>query len=469
MSEASRRRALTGARTVAGAILAVGAVVAVTAGVLLPWPAVTRAPLSVLAAPTPADTLAVCDGPLLAAGRQATDAGEITVAARSASVVGSAGDVRDLALDAPDVEGDATVSAFAVAPEDGTAIPLTAAASARVTASDLSGFSADACRAPLFESWLVGGSTTTGSADLVLLSNPGDVTATVQLTVYGADGPTTPPGGTDVAIPARTQHVIPLAGLALGEDSPVVRVTAAGAPVRASLQSSIVRTLVPGGVDQQSAVPAAAATQVLPGVVVPTAPGEAGASETTTILRVLAPTGGGDAVVRVTAVGQSTPARPEISLPLEAGKPSELDLSGLAVGTYTVTVSAEVPIVSALWQTTGFAAGSDFAWWTPAPALAGATDIAVPSGPGAALQLVNVGADPATVTVRTSGAADRTVSLAADGGSATVPVSAGRVWTVDPAAATGVHAGVTFSAAGVLAAFPVWSADAAAPAVRVYP
>src|SRR3546814_6297364 len=64
-----------------------------------------------------------------------------------------------------------------------------AAGSSSVEAADLRGFAASACRPPLLESWLVGGATTTGSGDLVVLSNPGTVAATVQITVYGASGP----------------------------------------------------------------------------------------------------------------------------------------------------------------------------------------------------------------------------------------------------------------------------------------
>ncbi|WP_448887346.1 DUF5719 family protein, partial [Enterobacter hormaechei] len=110
--------------------------------------------------------------------------------------------------------------------------------------------SASACRPPLAESWLVAGASTTGANDLVVLANPGDVAATVQLSVYGANGVSTPPSGAGLVVPARGQRVVPLAGLLLGEASPVVRIVATGAPVQAYLQASLTRTLLPGGSDQ---------------------------------------------------------------------------------------------------------------------------------------------------------------------------------------------------------------------------
>ena len=103
------------------------------------------------------------------------------------------------------------------------------------------------------ESWIVGGATTTGSADILLIANPGDVPATVELTVFDTDGPGVPPGGELVVAP-QTQRAVPIAGLALGEASPVIRVSATGAPVTAALQASITRTLLPGGVDLVGAI-----------------------------------------------------------------------------------------------------------------------------------------------------------------------------------------------------------------------
>ena len=113
----------------------------------------------------------------------------------------------------------------------------------------------------------------------------------------------TPPSGTGIVVPAGAQRVLPLAGLALGEQSPVIRVTSAEAPVQAALQASITRTLVPGGVDQVGATSAPSESQVIPAFSVTTRPGDAGASDTTTLLRLLAPSAGAEASVTVSRVG----------------------------------------------------------------------------------------------------------------------------------------------------------------------
>lgn len=467
-----RRWALTGARSVTGAVVAGAAVLAVAVGIAAPWPQVTREPVAVVAAPTPADSVVACDGAVLAAGRNSRSAVEVTVAAQPVPLVAAddAQPVEDIEMASPDVQGLDGAPAFAAPPRDRIATGLAAATSARIADEDLAGFTTDACRPPLFESWLVGGDTSTGTTDLVLLSNPGDVAATVDLTVYGAAEPAVPPGGSGVTIPARTQRVISLAGLAIGEESPVLRITATGAPVRASLQSSLVRTLVPGGLDQQSAIAAPDRLQAIPGVAVTSAPGAAGASNPATIVRVLAPTESGEATVTVTAVGSTAPVMAPSTIPVAAGSPTELELGSLAVGTYVVTVDATVPVVAATWQTTGFGAGSDFAWYTSAPSLDSPALIAVPSGPSPFLQLSNPGDDTATVTLRavSGGGAERTIEVPA-GGSAAIAVNARTVWSIDPGEVGDVHAQVTFTGVGALAGMAVWPSDAAAAPVLVYP
>ena len=471
MNEARRVRWFaTGARAATGAVLSAGAVVAVAVAVAGPWPTVAHEPVAVSAVPTPSDTIAVCDGGILVAGRAADRADEIAVAAVQTPLVGAEGAFEERALTADGVAGLPGVPAFTAAPVGDAAVPLSAAAAGRVGAADIAGFAVDACRTPLFDSWLVGGSTRTGETDLVVLANPGDVAATVELTVFGVNGPDVPPGGSGVAVPARSQIVIPLSGLARGQDSPVLRVTASGAPVRASLQSSIVRTLAPGGVDQQSVVAVPARIQVIPGVVVTRNQPRGGTMESTTVARLLAPAGDGQAQVTVTAIGRAEPVLGPIQVPLTEGVPVALELPGLAIGSYAVTVEATVPVVSAVWQTTGFGQGDDFAWMTAAPELVRPTLIVVPSGPLPRLHLVNRGDSDVSVQVRLieGAGADATVSVPG-GGAAAVPIARDTVWEIDPGAAEGVYGQVTMSGTRTLAGYAIWPSDAAADPVTVYP
>ncbi|MFD4959951.1 DUF5719 family protein [Microbacterium sp. NPDC058389] len=461
------RWATTSARLLIGTAVSVGAVVAVVTAVSVPWPTLVREPVRIAATPAPAASVITCDGGLLSIGRNSEDASSLALAARQTVLTG----VQEGAADAQqqtlrnDAVGEGPLS-FTAPPEDGAAVDVAAAGAATARADDLAGFAASACRPPLLESWLVGGSGATGAADLVLLSNPGTVAATVQLTVYGVAGAQTPPGGADLVVAPGTQRVVPLAGIALGEENPVVRVSAVGAPVHASLQASITRTLTPGGVDQVAPIAAPAAMQVIAGVAVTRAPAQDG-SEGATMLRMLSPSVATTARVTVTAAGRTEPARAAQDVTLEAGQPLELELDGLAAGSYTVTVEAQTPVVAAVWQTTGFDEGDDFAWYTPSPEVAASTLFVTPGGPVPTLTVVNPGTEPADVNVAAQGGGFQVDLTVPAGGSTTVRLSPRKVYVIDPA--DPVRAGLSLTGDGALAGIPVWPADVAAHEIVVYP
>jgi hypothetical protein len=318
------------------------------------------------------------------------------------------------------------------------------------------------------ESWLVGGSAATGAADIVLLANPGTVPASVQLTVFGAGGAVTPTGGTDLVVAPGAQIVVPLAGLLLGEESPVIRVTATGAPVQAALQASITRTLLPGGIDQVGATAVAAPEQIIPGVDVTQNPGADGASNAATLVRILSPNADTAATITVTPIGASAEAPAPTTVPLTAGIPTEVELGGLAVGQYTVRVSAEQAVLAAVWQTTGFGEGSDFAWYTAAPEVSTPTLFATPPGPAPVLALANPADEAITVSVEAVDGSFTTQVTVAPGGSESVRLSARTVYLLD-AGGAGIRAGVSQAGDGALAGFPVWPSDAAAQQITVYP
>jgi len=461
------RWATTSARLLIGTAVSVGAVIAVVTAVTVPWPTIAREPVSITATPAPAASVITCDGALLSIGRDAQDAASLALAARQTVVTGvqeGAPEPQQQSLHNDEMsDGPLT---FTAPPQDGAAVDVAAAGAAIARADDLAGFAASACRPPLLESWLVGGSGATGAADLVLLSNPGTVAATVQLTVYGVAGPQTPPGGADLVVAPGTQEVVPLAGIALGEESPVVRVSAVGAPIHASLQASITRTLTPGGVDQVGAVAAPAALQVITGVAVTRSPAQDG-SEGATMLRMLSPSVATTAQVTVSAAGRAEPARAPQDVTLEAGRPLELELDGLAAGSYTVSVQAQTPVVAAVWQATGFGEGDDFAWYTPSPEVAASTLFVTPGGPVPTLTVVNPGAEPADVSVAEQGGGFQVDLTVPAGGSTTVRLSPRKVYVIDPH--DPVRAGLSLTGDGALAGIPVWPADVAAHEIVVYP
>jgi len=457
------RWATTSARVAAGSVVAAAVVVGTVAGIAAPWPTLTATPVRIEATPAASDTVLACDGPLLALGRSAEQAGALSAAASQQIVSGPADSAAaESTLTGSTGDGSGNATALRAQPRDGVAVPLAAAGSATAVSDDLIGFAASACRPPLAESWLVAGATTTGANDLVVLGNPGDVPATVQLSVYGAQGVSTPPGGSNLVVPAGEQRVVPLAGLLLGEESPVVRVTATGAPVRASLQASLTRLLLPGGVDQVAPSAQADTHVVIPGVQVLTS----GGSDAGTVLRLLAPGAAATATVTLTPVGTAAPGEPR-QVPLEEGKPTSLDLSGVDLGAYTVDVTADQPVVAGVWTTTGFGQGADFAWYSPAPKIAVPSAVAVASGAGAALVLsADQGSGDATVTLTpTDGNAPLTIAVP-DGGSVSTAVAAG-VYTLDPSVP--VRAAVTYASTGAVAGYPLWPANTAESAVTVLP
>lgn len=453
---------------IAGVVVTAGFVTGIAFAVTAPWPTAAREPLSVRAVPAPEASVLACSGPVLALGRDAADAAGLTDAAVPRITVASGGsrEPDEQRLAAPDViEGEGPLVLRAT-PEGRTRTDVAAAGSAQISDDDLSGFAASACAPPLMESWLVGGSGLTGASDLVMLANPGDVPARVELTVYGALGETVPATGRDILVPAGTQRVVPLASLALGENSPVVRVTASGAPVRATLQASITRTLVPTGLDQVGPSAAPAETAVIPGFTVVRAPGDAGASNTTTLLRMLAPAADTEATVEISRVGGGVVDTRIV--PLTAAVPLELDLDGLQPGTYTARVSADTPLTAALWEATGYGEGDDFAWHVAADTIGVPSLFAVARGPAPVLTLTNDTTTEVTARIVPDAGAGEPVEVGVPaGGSTRYPLRAGAVYQLQPDG-DALRAGVTFSDDGRLGGYPVQPGDAATAAVEVY-
>lgn len=456
-------------RVVVGAVVA--AVVAVAGiGVLVaPWPGVVREPTPVTAAPPAATSVATCGGPLLAAGRESAAAAAVTDAAAQSVVFGASNGAvpASTTLSPANVNGGAGPIVVRAEPVAGVRTDVAAAGSAQVAESDLRGHAASSCTRAAMESWLVGGSAATGAADLVVLANPGDVAARVTLTVYGAEGAVTPTAGADLRIAAGAQRVIPLAALALGEASPVIQVTAAEAPVRASLQASITRVLTPGGVDQVTATVAPAPELVIPGVEIAQAPGAADASEVPAFLRLLSPSAAATATVTVWgAAGQVGDAQ---SVDLTAGVPLELDLTGAPVGNYTVRVSSTAPTTGAVWSTTGFGEGSDFAWFVAADELTAPALVAVAAGPSPSVTLASsAGTDQQVQLIADAGAGAAQEVTVPAGRAVTVAVEANGVYRIVPDGA-GLRAAVSFTGTGQLAGYPVPASDVAAASIEVFP
>lgn len=455
----SQKRAIrvvaTSARLLAGAVVAVACVAGVTAAVALPWPGVVKEPAQVAVTPTAGDTTLVCGGPFRAIGRDVQNAQQMSSAGTPDLTADSVGPRDDSQLSASDLVGAASgPDRFIGSAEEGGVALIAAAESISLAAEDLSGFAAGACREPSTESWLVGGTVETGASDLVIMSNPGDVAATASLTVYGLEQTTT-----TTVVPAGEQVAVPLSSIAAGIQQPVVRVTAEGAPLRAVLQSSLVRTLDPSGADLQDTAGAPRADLTFAGVQVITSD----ADSAVTVLRIMATTEAAEATVTVRSESEQVQ---QVTVPLDAGTPAEVNLDDLEAGVYSVEVEAGTPVVGAVWQTTRLDAGADFAWMTPAREISGEVLMSVPTGPDPRLHLVNSANADATATLTATTGDEEQITVPA-GGSTIVEVSEDTNYTLSTEST--LSAAVMMAGTDELAGWPVWPGAAAQDAITVYP
>ncbi|MGM1030250.1 MAG: DUF5719 family protein [Actinomycetota bacterium] len=405
-----RRRGLArwsarGAAGLAAIALGVGAVLGADA---LPDDVrITAAAPSTLVQPASPLQSRVCAGPALRVGTSdGQDALAIAALADAQVVVGSrGGDVSETQLIVPSVEGlnggDAVV-------QRGEASTLSAAQTLDVEVDEVAGFAASDCGETRLDQWLVGGSTRTGRQTVLTIANASEVGASVDVTVYGPEGPIESVGSTGLAIAPGTETVLDLAAIAPGVPDAVVHVTSSGAPVAAHLQQTTTRGLERGGFDVIDPVVIGTST-VLPGVRVDEPTGletQTDFDDTVPVLRLLSPTGGALRLAFQSADGSVIESEGE----LEAGVVTDFPLDELPVGTLAIRVDADAPVVAGARTIATSADGLDFDWVAGGQPRSGPSAIAVPPGPGAALHIVSLSDEEQQVTV-----AGEPVTIAANG------------------------------------------------------
>jgi hypothetical protein len=357
---------------------------------------------------------------------------------------------------------------------------------------DLRGLAGVACPTASTRSWLVGGGTQAGRRGRLLLANPAATTATVDVTVIGPKGPVPAPGGTGLVIASGAQKALLVDALAPDLTAVAVQVQARTGRVVATLHDTWVRGLTPGGVDDVTPSATASQQQVVPGMSIAPASGMSLPSDPqapgAVAVRVVVP-GSSPAVVRVRLLGPGG----EVDLPdsgvvtVPAGTVQDVPITGVAAGTYTAVVDADVPILASglLGRTEpgGQAAGtpagvaaavppSELAWAPSVAPLAGRTVVAVPAVPdtetsghsvpvSATLSAAAVGKD-ASVLVTELGADGDTLA------SSTLRIDAGTA--VAHVVAAGTEAVILApSSAPVSASLVLQAKDTAGPMITVVP
>ena len=139
------------------------------------------------------------------------------------------------------------------------------------TSGPRTGLSAAPCLAPATQHWFAGiGSGGSDRTELVL-TNPDDAQAQVDLRYYGRRGRVTVPGSTAVVVPAHAQRTVTLGSLDADEGPYSLEVHAASGRVAAVAARVRAAKLKPTGVDWQPASAAPGTTVVIGAI--PSGPG----------------------------------------------------------------------------------------------------------------------------------------------------------------------------------------------------
>lgn len=255
------------------------------------------------------------------------------------------------------------------------------------TDGDLRGLAVAQCQQPGNDAWLLGANTALGRTAVLNLSNASETPATVNLDLFGGQGQIQAPGARGLLIAPGTTRSVNLAGLAPNQADLAVHVRSTGGPVAGTIQQSVLRGLVPGGVEYLSAGAAPSTLQVMAGVDIQDAAAvqalgtKSGFADAVPALQIAVP-GSADAVVQVKLYG----ANGERQIPnggvvtVKGGTVSTLKLDGVPSGSYTVTASSDVSFVASTRITRGAKADSstDFAWSPSSARLGSQHLVAVP-------------------------------------------------------------------------------------------
>ncbi len=473
---------LLGARILTGAIGVGVAAIAIGAAMLVPLPSRVAPPASQLVTPVAAAQQRICAGPLLRLGN---DAGQ---AATSVSSIGrptvqygqSVGQASSAPLSSTDsTTGIApdllTLPVQGASPSQTRGAPpiLSGSQLQTIASGDLVGIAAAECAEGSSDSWLVGGATVTGRTTLISLSNPSNVIATVNLSIFSEAGRVRAAGTDGIVVAPGGQRVLSLAGFAPNVTAPVVRVQSRGGQVVATLQQSIVRTLTPGGVDIVGASADPSTLTVIPGLVIANGAAvagrqaESGYEDLSSIIRLYAPGPGSvRAEIRIVPENGSAATTP-VRVIVQPGIVTEVPLDAYPDGSYTVTIATDKPLVAgARVSTIGSGGQNDFAWFSSSSSVSKRALVAIAPGPGAMLHLANPTQKDTVVTLGHPGDPNLSITVPA-GRTVAQSVAGGTNYTLSGFPTLALS--VSYLGDGQLAAFSVSPPAPAERPIRIYP
>jgi hypothetical protein len=127
------------------------------------------------------------------------------------------------------------------------------------------------CEAPKTEAWFVGGSTQVGDNMTLVMANPDDTPALVDVVVWTSDGPADPRPGRGMSIPARKRAAFALDQIAPDKEWLAVHVIVQRGRVAAAVRHARLDGRTPKGVEWIPQAQPPATTVVVPGL--PQGPG----------------------------------------------------------------------------------------------------------------------------------------------------------------------------------------------------
>ncbi|MFL6027655.1 MAG: DUF5719 family protein [Friedmanniella sp.] len=266
--------------------------------------------------------------------------------------------------------------------------------SSSATRGEFTGLMAAPCLAPGTEQWLVGVGSTDADRTELILTNPDEGQAEVDLRFYGPRGRVVVPGSPGVVVAGRSTRTVSVSSLV--DTSGPLSVAARASSGRVTVAARRVRTadLQPAGADWQVPSTTPATTVVIPGV-----PGDGGSRS----LAVVNP-GSHRAQVAVEVLGLSGPFAPAgadtVEVPPESTATVDLE-AGLAGDSASIRLRSDTPVSGSVVSTSSRSgAAPDVAVQPATPPLVrrGVSAVATTTGATASELVLSNGGDTDAAT-----------------------------------------------------------------------
>lgn len=250
-------------------------------------------------------------------------------------------------------------TSFAVEATGQLAAGIAAETATNANEDEYYGYASTQCSAPSQDHWLIGGSGTEDLRSTLVLSNPTDLPADVDVAIFGDEGSVDAAATEGMSVPANSQRVLLLEAAAEGAKRLAVHVTANSGQVAAAMES---RETVDGFAQGLTYVPVSQASKEL---VIPGIPAD---GEKT--LELFAP-GAIDSIVTVSFMGENGSYQPtgESDVTVPAGRVVSVPLEG-AEEPVAIRVEGDQPVTAAVRvEKSGGDGARDIAYSAATPAL----------------------------------------------------------------------------------------------------